>query len=33
MGLKERGDPACRSVMKITTTRELVSLTLLSDHC
>jgi hypothetical protein len=33
MGLKHGDDPACRSVMKITTARELVALTLPSDHC
>jgi hypothetical protein len=33
MGLGLRGRSARRDVMKITTTRELVPLTLLSAHC
>ena len=33
MGLTDRGEAGCRSAMKITTARELVSLTLLFAHC
>jgi hypothetical protein len=33
MGLTNRADPGCRCVMKVTTARELVSLTLLFAHC
>jgi len=33
MGLADGGDPGCPNVMRVTTARELVSLTLLFAHC